>query len=117
MRNIIIFLISTILLCSCNNDEDCDRILETTICVSHKTDIYYDFFDSEKTFPMVGMIISEKYSNEWHVVPFSYINGFTYEKGNSYELFVEKRIYSNPPADGPLFSYKLIRIISQNKVV
>lgn len=117
MKYIVIFFIS-IILCSCNNDEDCDRILETSVYVSHKTDFYYDFFDNEKAYPMEGMIISEKNTDEWHVVPFSYIDGFTYEKGNSYELFVEKRIYSNPPADGPLFSYKLIKIISKtNKSV
>lgn len=44
------------------------------------------------------------------------IEGFTYEKGNEYELVISVEEVENPPADASSLKYKLIRQVSKKKV-
>lgn len=44
------------------------------------------------------------------------IDGFEYEEGYEYQVKVLITTLSNPPADGPLETYKLIEILLKNKV-
>ena len=42
--------------------------------------------------------------------------GFTYERGNEYELLVKKTTLANPPQDSWNIRYELFRIVSQRKI-
>ena len=75
-------------LTSCNSDEDNeDKIEQVTIYVSAETGVYYDMWlDPERENPIIGMQIREEGSSVWRTVGLYTIKGFTYEKGNEYEL-------------------------------
>ena len=105
-------------LTSCSSDDDNeDKVEEVTVYVSSETGIYYDMWlDPERENPIVGMQIQEKSENRWRTVSLYTITGFTYEKGNEYELLVKKTIITNPPQDASNVRYELIRIVSQRKV-
>lgn len=61
------------------------------------------------------MLIREKNESKWTYVNFTYIGGFTYEKGYEYELLVNKTTIANPPQDAGNVKYELIKVISQTK--
>ncbi|HSI71386.1 MAG TPA: DUF4377 domain-containing protein [Gillisia sp.] len=44
------------------------------------------------------------------------ISGFDYEPGYIYHIKVQKKKVKNPPADGSSISYRLVRIVSKEKV-
>lgn len=44
------------------------------------------------------------------------IEGFTFERGNEYELIVNEEEVKNPPADASSFIYKLVKEVSKTKV-
>lgn len=97
-------LCSLCFLFSCSSDDE-DSSKVVTIYVSDKTDTYYGAFGSYGE----GMLIREEGTTSWQCVPFSQIEGFTYEKGKAYILKVIKTKVSNPPMDdGFLYEYKLI---------
>ena len=43
------------------------------------------------------MLIKENGAANWKCVSFKEITGFTYERGNEYELLVKKTMLVNPP--------------------
>ena len=105
-------------LASCSSADDSeDKVEQVTVYVSAETGVYYDMWlDPERENPIVGMQIQEKGDNRWRTVSLYTITGFTYEKGNEYELLVKKTILANPPMDSGSTRYELIRIISQRKI-
>ena len=110
-------LVSILGLVSCKSDYDNeDKVEQVTIFVSAETGVYYDMWlDPERENPIVGMQIQEKGSNRWYCVGFYTIKGFSYKKGNEYELLVKKTTLANPPQDDVNVRYELICIVSHNK--
>ena len=98
--------------CSSDNDNE-DKVEQVTVYVSAETGTYTPLFSDE---PVEGMLIQEKGNTRWSCVHFATITGFTYEKGNEYELLVKKTILANPPQDASNVKYELIRIVSQKKI-
>ena len=110
-----LFAIFGLASCSCDENSE-DKVEQVTIYVSAETGTYYDLFDAEREHPIEGMQIQEKGETRWRCVHFTTITGFTYEKGNEYELMVKKTILANPPQDSGSTRYELIRIVSQRKL-
>lgn len=112
LSRMLLLLLCTISCVSCiKNDEPKDKVETIKMYVSAETGIYYDFFDSTGQHPMEGMLIRENENQEWRCTSFSAIYGFEYEKGYGYTLSIEKTTLANPPADGSIYTYKLIEIL------
>ena len=102
--------------CSSNIDNE-NKVEQVTVYVSAETGVYYDMWlDPERENPIIGMQILEKGENRWRTVSLYTITGFTYEKGNEYELLVKKTTIANPPQDDVNVRYELISIVSQKKI-
>lgn len=65
--------------------------------------------------PMKCMQVRESEKGEWELF-YGRIEGFTYEEGNKYQLRVEVRENPNPPAGGSSLRYRLVEILSKEKV-
>ena len=101
-------------LASCSSDDDnVDKVEQVTVYVSAETGTYTPLFSDE---PVEGMLIQVKGNTHWSCVHFATITGFTYEKGNEYELLVKKTTLANPPQDSSNIRYELISIVSQRKI-
>ena len=111
-------LVAIIGFASCRNDSDnADKVEQITLYVSAETGVYYDMWlDPERENPIRGMLIKEKGATRWSCVGFYTITGFTYERGNEYELLVKKTTLANPPQDDVNVRYELIRIVAQAKI-
>ena len=102
--------------CSSNIDNE-NKVEQVMVYVSAETGVYYDMWlDPERENPIIGMQILEKGENRWRTVSLYTITGFTYKKGNEYELLVKKTTLANPPQDDVNVRYELISIISQSKI-
>ena len=103
---------------SCSSDDDNeDKVEQMTLYASAETGVYYDMWlDPERENPIVGMQVREEGNSVWKIVSFYTIKGFTYERGNEYELLVKKTNLANPPMDSGNVRYELIRIVSQRKI-
>ena len=107
-------LAATIGLVSCNSDNDYeDKVEQVTVYVSAETGLFYNV---PNTTPEEGMRILIEGEDHYICVAFNTITGFTYEKGNEYELIVKKTTLANPPKDSGSTRYELIRIVSQRKI-
>ena len=101
-------------LASCSsNDDNKDKVEQITVYVSAETGMYYNV---PNTSLEEGMMIRIDGEENYICVAFNTIAGFTYEKGNEYELLVKKTKLANPPQDSGSIKYELIRIVSQRKV-
>lgn len=110
-------MLAAISLASCSSDDDNeDKVEQVTLYVSAETGTYYDLFDAKEEHPMEGMQIQEKGETRWRCVSFLTIKGFTYERGNEYELLVKKTTLADPPQDSSNIRYELIRIVSQKMI-
>ena len=111
-------MIAAFFLASCSSDDDNeDKVEQVTVYVSAETGVYYDMWlDPERENPIIGMLIQEMGENRWRTVGLYTIKGFTYKKGNEYELLVKKTTLANPPQDDVNVRYELISIISQSKI-
>ena len=100
-------------LVSCNSDNDYeDKVEQVTVYVSAETGLFYNV---PNTSLEEGMLI--RIDHEYYIcVAFNTIAGFTYEKGNEYELLVKKTKLANPPQDSGSIKYELLRIVSQRRV-
>jgi len=105
-------------LASCSSDDDNeDKEEQVTVYVSAETGVYYDMWlDPERENPIIGMQIREEGTSVWRTVSLYTIKGFTYEKGNEYELLVKKTTVANSPQDDVNVRYELISIVSQKKI-
>ena len=114
-RTIITALLAAIMgLTSCSRDSNYeDKVEQVTVYVSAETGMFYNV---PNTTPEEGMMIRIDGEENYICVAFSTIAGFTYEKGNEYELLVKKTILANPPKDSGSIRYELISIVSQRKV-
>ena len=112
---IIFMMLAVFSLVSCSSDSNYeDKVEQITVYVSAETGMFYNV---PNTTPEEGMMIRIDGEENYICVAFSTIAGFTYEKGNEYELLVKKTILANPPHDSGSIRYELIRIVSQRKVV
>lgn len=101
-------------LVSCSRDSNYeDKVEQVTIYVSAETGMFYNV---PNTTLEEGMMIRVDGEDHYICVAFNKIAGFTYEKGNEYELLVKKTTLVNPPKDSGSTRYELIRIISQRKI-
>ena len=101
-------------LASCSSDDDYeDKVEQVTVYVSAETGLFYNV---PNTTPEEGMRILIEGEDHYICVAFNTIAGFTYEKGNEYELLVKKTTLANPPKDSGSTRYELIRIVSQRKL-
>lgn len=117
LRALLIALVTIFGLTACmNEDEPKDITKEVTMYVSSKTGIMYNLFDSEREFPIECMLVKEQREDEYHPLAFSGIQGFEYEKGYEYDLRVNKTTLANPPADGNIYKYQLVRVIEKRLV-
>ena len=114
-QTIITALLAAIIgLASCSSDNDIeDKVEQVTVYVSAETGLFYNV---PNTTPEEGMIIRIEGEDHYICVAFNTIAGFTYEKGNEYELLVKKTTLANPPKDSGSTRYELIRIVSQRKL-
>ena len=111
---IIFMMLAAFSLASCSKDSNYeDKVEQVTVYVSAETGMFYNV---PNTTPEEGMMIRIDGEENYICVAFSTIAGFTYEKGNEYELLVKKTILANPPHDSGSIRYELIRIVSQRKV-
>ena len=115
---IMLMMLAAFSLTSCSSDDDNeDKVEQVTVYVSAETGVYYDMWlDPERENPIIGMQILEKGENRWRTVSLYTITGFTYKKGNEYELLVKKTTLANPPQDASNVRYELIRIVTQKKI-
>ncbi len=101
-------------LSSCSSDDDNeDKVEQVTLYISAKTGTYQNVPDNNY---VEGILIKENGAANWKCVSFMEIMGFTYERGNEYELLVKKTTLVNPPQDSGNVRYELIRIVSQRKI-
>ena len=101
-------------LASCSSDDaNKDKVEQITVYVSAETGMFYNV---PNTSLEEGMLIRIDGEENYICVAFNTIAGFTYEKGNEYELLVKKTKLANPPQDSGSIKYELIRIVSQRKV-
>ena len=113
-KTIITTLLAAIFgLTSCSRDSNYeDKIEQVTVYVSAETGMFYNV---PNTSLEEGMLV--RIDHEYYIcVAFNTIAGFTYEKGNEYELLVKKTKLANPPQDSGSIRYELIRIVSQRKI-
>lgn len=114
----LICLLSVSLFTACfdlENDEKQDKVEKVTIYVSAETGTYYDLFDDKRERPMEGMKIRYSPEERWECVPLQTIQGFEYEKGYEYVLLVKRTTLANPPADGSMYTFELLRVISKKQ--
>ena len=114
-QNIITILLAAILgMASCSKDSIYeDKVEQVTIYVSAETGLFYNVPNNT---PEEGMMIRVDGEDNYICVAFNTITGFTYEKGNEYELLVKKTKLANPPKDSGSIRYELIHIVSDSKV-
>ena len=114
-QTIITTLFAVILgLASCNRDSNYeDKVDQVTVYVSAETSLFYNV---PNTTLEEGMMIRVDGEDNYICVAFNTIAGFTYEKGNEYELLVKKTKLANPPKDSGSIRYELVSILSDKKV-
>lgn len=98
---------------SCLDDGQAkDKVEKITLYVSENTGTTYPLFVDT---PITCMLVKEKDESKWQPLTLGGIEGFTYEEGYAYTLSVQKTTLADPPADGSLFEYKLLKILSKEK--
>ncbi len=111
--SILLGIAASVCLVACSDDEPKDRSELITMWVSAETTTVYDeWLDSD----LECMLVKFSPNSEWEPMPMGKIQGFTYEDGVEYELSVYRTTLANPPADGPIYTYRLDRIISRSVV-
>lgn len=113
-----LILLAALCMSGClNEDEHKDVVKEISMSVSEVTGIMYDLFDDKQEHPIECMLVMEEGgTQQWQPLGFGSIEGFTYEKGHSYELKVKKTILANPPQDALNCTYKLVRILDDRVI-
>ncbi len=95
---------------SCLNDDPAeDKSENMKLHVSAMTCVSGTLFGSD---PIEGMLVRSGDSPDYHFLAFGAVGGFTPRRGYAYELWVERITLAEPPADGSLYRYRLIREIS-----
>lgn len=103
---------------SCLKDDMQDKVDVIIMEISAETGVSYDFFDSDRMMPIECMKVKfGTNADHWDKLGFSEIAGFTYERGYEYVLRVQRTTLANPPADGGLYTYKLLEILSRKCII
>jgi uncharacterized lipoprotein NlpE involved in copper resistance len=105
---LIILGIIGIILSACNSNE---KSKEKTVYIGAET----TSCTSDEMQKECLQIKWRKDQKEWEVF-YDEIKGFTYEKGNEYELIISEEKLDNAPADASSIKYKLVKEISKKKV-
>lgn len=109
----LLFTSLLLLTASCLDDgQPKDKVQTITLYVSEKMSTDAPLF-SDKLVPC--LLVKEKENADWTKLFPGEIEGFTYEEGYAYKLSVQKTTLANPPADGSLYKYKLLKILSKEK--
>lgn len=69
--------------------------------------------DAPKNIP--AMRVTDLRTKETFTLTLGEIKGFTFEEGFKYILIVEVTILANPPMDGDINEYTLVKIVSKEK--
>ena len=115
LKYLVFFAILSFAFDSCFSIDDFyekDKVERVTMYVASEPGTYIEWTGDEYE----GLCYKEKGWTDWSCYYFEYISGFTYERGYEYELLVEKTTLANPYADGGYVEYKLIEIVSKEKV-
>ena len=97
---------------SCNDDEDGkDKIEEVKLYVAAKLAPHYTWVS-----PVLGIQIREESEAKFRTIGLHDITDFEYEEGYEYILRVKKKTLANPPMDGTNIEYRLLEILSKEKV-
>lgn len=108
---LMIAFLPALLMTGCEKGENEDWTEEVMLTVASEK---FDFYPFENIgIPGGGVYVKEDKANYWTPLPLEFIEGFTYEEGYEYRLRVQKIHLANPPADGFIFEYKLIAIVSK----
>ena len=101
MRRIVLFLVLSVLMLSCEKEIE----LEQLIIADHKV-------SCTGIGPQECLLVKRNVSDEWQFF-YGGIEGFDYEEG--FEYIIEVKVYDveNPPVDGSSKRYVLNRIISK----
>lgn len=116
--NLLILLIAALLASSCSKDNETkDSVKELQMYVSPETGTTYDLSDTDRQHPIECMLVtSEDTPNGWEPLRFGAIEGFTYERGHTYELLVKRPNVQKLPADASARKYSLVKIINDRVV-
>ena len=116
MKNLfgaLLLFFCTIGFASCLNDDELRDKTETiNVEISALTCISGSLFGY---YPIEGMLVKIENNPDFHFLNFNEINGFTYQRGYEYKLQIERITLANPPADGSLYAYNLIKELSKQK--
>lgn len=114
-----LLFITCIFMTSClNDDEPNDVVKEIRMEVSAETGITYHWGDDKKEHPIECMLVKlPDNPTTWQPMMFGEIEGFTYERGHEYHLSVLQTTLANPPADASMYTYSLIKVLSDRLVV
>lgn len=115
---LMIAICSVAFITSCSDDDSIDKVDTITMEISSETDITFDWGDVECICPMECMKVKiGKGVSNWEPMNFYGIENFEYVKGYEYNLRVQRTTLANPPADGSMYKYKLLEILSCKRVI
>lgn len=112
-RLLIAFLTLSGLAACLNEDGPKDSTKEVTMYVSSETGTMNGFYSDG---PVECMLVKEQGEDAYRPMEFCRIQGFEYEKGYEYDLRVNKTTLANPPADGSMCKYQLVRVVEKREV-
>lgn len=112
----LLFLLCLTLTGCSKTDEPKDTSELIHMWVSAQTTETFIWGDDNHEIPIECMQVKYSLDGSWEPMMFGTIEYFQYEKGVEYELSVVRTALSNPPADGPAYTYRLDRIISHRVV-
>lgn len=124
MMKKLVFLLSVLLIvavsfvsCLSDDDEPKDKVKEIRIEVSSETGTTYHWGDDKREHPIECMLVKlPDNPNVWQPLMFGEIEGFVYERGHEYYLSVRQTTLANPPADASIYTYSLIKVLSDRLV-
>lgn len=104
---------TSLIFVSCEKDSK-DWSETAFLLVSAEKGKYYPFGSDQE---LDGLNIRREGESVWSVIPLTGIEKFNYEEGFNYRLKVEIIHLKNPSQDDSSIKYKLIEIISKEKVL
>jgi hypothetical protein len=111
----LVVIIGFLTLPGCENDGDKDWTEEVLLTVSSEKVKYYPI--EGNGLGVEGMNVKEDNENYWAKMSLNEIEGFQYEAGYEYRLKALKKHLANPPADASDVTYKLLKILSKEKII
>ena len=93
-----------------NDDEPQDKVETMEAQISPYTQFSGVFMGNEI---IEGMSVKFGSNLDFGFMGLSHIEGFTFERGYGYKLRIQRIKLANPPADGDIYTYKLIKVLSK----